>query len=365
VGIHPPKEQEDHTPFQQGRKRARRYAASKQSQALRREKQAEYYRYLTRSYNKESAHLFYSPAHLYNPNDPARILHIRTRDKTGRELSELEQSSVALFVWSYQAARVLEKRKIAGSDGLRKRLQTLADKAVATQKFISSMDIRTQAELITHIKECGSDIAELKRDIARQNAVLTRLTDVMDAIDRWENQRDPDARIWLEEHHCAAEQEIAAAQKKYARAMGRKVSGEDLLEERKREYRHLKEAESLLHPASNAAEWQEYLESVFSKEIAKKIGWADADTLTRQLHQMGKTIGLLPEDVERLVDAAKKRPRQQPGQSIAHFCAWRLPLIRTAPFPQSMTKSGINIIRSVSCTGWWTICRSSAPSLFC
>lgn len=279
VKIHPPRVQ-DRTTFKKDRKRSRSYAASKQSKRLQQEKQATFYRAMTRSYSEKSAELFYTPAYLYDPSRPDHPLHIRKHGKSGVELSELEQASTAVFVWAYQAANVLRSRNIPSSGGLQRRMRSLADKAFNARNLIHALDIRTHAELIAHIKECGSDIAELKQDIARQNTILRR------------------------------EAETPDAKKQHARTAVRKAFAESLLEERKAEYRHLKETEAVLHPASSRAEWHAYLETLLGKEAAAKIGFVDEENLEKHLHQMGRIIGITSEDVERLISSAKSTAKK-------------------------------------------------------
>lgn len=272
IKIHPPREQ-DHTSFKKDRKRSRNYAISKQSQRLRQEKQVAFYKHMTRSYSEKTADFFYTPPHLYDPNHPEHALHIRKYDKNGAELSELEQVSVGVFIWAFQSANILKSR--TNNRSLQKRMYSLANKAFQAKDLIRSLDIRTHAELIAHIKECGSDIAELKQEISRQNTILSCQID------------------------------SAGSKIFYSRASERKASAEALLAQRKAEYRHLKEAEATLHPAATRKEWQEYLESVPEKEAVSKIGYMDEVGLRKHLHQVGKTIGLLDNDVEQLICSAK------------------------------------------------------------
>ena len=260
---------------------------------------------MTRSYNDETAEFFYTPGHLYNPSNPKQVLHIRKYRKNGNELSDLEQSAVALFVWAYQAEKTLEKRNILGSSALKKQIQSTKNKAFAAKDFLHTMDIRTHAELIAHIKECGSDISELKQDIVYQNTIIRRTADIIDAIDRWENQMDTNAYDWLKKQGYSTDAEISAAKKRYSRAVARKAANDRLLEERNAEYRRLKEVEALLHPASTKEIWHTYLETAFGKEIEKKLGYIDDDVLKRQLHQTGKIIGLSSAEVDQLFDTVK------------------------------------------------------------
>lgn len=305
VTVHPPREQ-DMTSFKQDRKRARTYSASKKAQALREEAKVDYYKRMTKGYNEKSAHLFYTPPHLYNPTDPEREYHIRKGGNDGKMLSELEQSATALFVWAYSCEKEIERRKISGSTGLQRRMAALTNKAYAANKLIHDLDIRTHGELITHIKEVGSDIADLKQDIRRQETIMERMADIMDAIDRWENAKDPEALEYLEAHRCGSPEQIADAKKRYSRAVARKASNEVQLQECSTEYRHLKEAEGILHPARSEELWTEYVEKMFSKEIEKKIGFSDPEKMTKHLQQMGKIAGLAPEEIDKLIANAKK-----------------------------------------------------------
>ena len=311
VKIHPPKEQ-DHTSFKKERKRSRRYAASKQSQALKQESQRAFYRKMTRGYTPETADFFYSPAYLYDPNHPEETLHIRNQSKDGVPLSELEQKTIAVFCWAYQAKANLISRKVPGSRELQNRLQSLVNKAINAKQLLHTLDIRTQEDLITHIKECGSDIAELKQEIFRQDSILTHLSDTVAAIERWEFEKDTEAFAWLKAHHCSTPERIAKAKKCYTHAEGRKFSAEALLKKRSTEYRHLKEAESLIRPTTTTHEWQEYLSAIMEKESRKKIGRISEESLCKQLRRTGQVLGIDSENMDAILSSVKAITAQDP-----------------------------------------------------
>lgn len=303
VTVHPPKEQ-DMTSYRQDRKRARTYSASKQAQEERKVAQQEEYKRLTTGYNEKSAHLFHTSAYLYNPSSPNNALHIRRHDK-GREMGEMEQAAASIFVWAAQCEREMERRKIKGSAGMQRRLAEQRNKAFSAMLLVRDLDIRTQAELVGHTKECGQDIAELKQDIARQSTIIDKMADIMDAIDRWENCADVDAYAYLKSHRCGTQEEIADAKKRYSRAISRKASDEALLQERSKEYRHLKEAAAVIDPASSEDVWHDYLEQMFTKEIAKKVGYVDDEALAKQLYAMGEIAGLTQDDVDNYIAQAR------------------------------------------------------------
>ena len=107
-----------------------------------------------------------------------------------------------MFCWAYQAKANLISRKVPGSRELQNRLQSLVNKAINAKQLLHTLDIRTQEDLITHIKECGSGIAELKQEIFRQDSILTHLSDTVAAIERWEFEKDTEAFAWLKLGCC-------------------------------------------------------------------------------------------------------------------------------------------------------------------
>ena len=112
-------------------------------------------------------------------------------------------------------------------------MRSIASRSFKAKKLIGQLDIRSHEELILHIKECGQDIGSLKRYIRRQDEVLA-------------NSQDETA---------------------LAMAKARKERSAELLEERNKEYRKLKEAEVVLHPATSREAWERYLNTVFSENI--------------------------------------------------------------------------------------------------
>ena len=304
VKIHPPKDQ-DMASFKKDRKRARTYSASKQSQALHEKKKAELYEDLTRGYNKKSAHLFYIAPSFYNAANPANEICIRRKGTDGKEMGDMELTASSLFAWAYNCEKIMQKNNIPGSGGLQRKMQALTNKAFQAKNLMAELDICTHAELIRHIKEVGCDIAELKQDIKRQGTIMERMEELMENIDRWENGKDPEAYAYLKSHRCGSPEEIADAKKRNARAVDRKAANEALLQERSTEYRHLKEAERVLHPASSEELWNEYLVQMFGKEAEKKMGYLSPDKMEQQLHQMGKVAGLAPEEIDKLIHRAK------------------------------------------------------------
>lgn len=309
VKIHPPRDQ-DMTSFKKDRNRARTYAASKDRQQRNKEAQETYYKKLTAGYTPEKADLFYTPPHLYDLHAPGCEIHIRRIDKEGKERNEMELATASLFVWAYRCKQEIKRRNIAGSDSLQKRMQTLANKAMSAKDLLQSLDIRTHTELIQHIKECGQDIAELKQDIKRQDTIICRMHDLMEHIDRWENSLEEDACAYLKAHRCFFPEEISDAKKRYANAATRKAAHEELLAERSAEYRHLKEAEATLRPIGCEQESHGYLETVFAKEINRKIGYTDEEKLVRRLYSMGTSVGLSRQDIDGLMERAKQTARK-------------------------------------------------------
>jgi len=311
IKIHPPKEC-DRTTFKKDRNRSRSYARNKQSQALKQETQLTFYKQMTRDYSSKTAEFFYTPVHLYSPENPERMMHIKKYDKEGKEVSELELAAISMFCWAYQSKKNLISRKIPGSQGLQKRMGSLADKAFSAGQLIRELDIHTQEELITHIKECGSDIAELKQEISRQNTILSRMTNVMDAIDRWDNQKDEDALVWLKNHYCATLADINDAKQRYSRAERRKFSAEAVLSERSAEYRHLKEAEAVIRPTTSKQEWQDYLDVIMDKERQKKVGRLNGERLCKQLHRTGHALGITESEMNEILSSVKEAAKNDP-----------------------------------------------------
>lgn len=311
VKIHPPAEKEP-IRFQNPRRRSQRYAASKRAQADKEAEQKAFYQKMTRGYRPETADYYYTPTHLYHPKEPEKELHIKRFNDDGKETGELELEAIGLFVWAYVGKKNLASKKISGGQGLYQRLGTLADRATVTRELILELDIRTRAELITHIKECGSDIAELKQEVKRQDTVLSRMAESMMAIDRWEGEQSEEALSWLQEHGCGSAAERERVKKAYIRAEGRKHAAEDLLRQRSGEYRRLKEAEAVLRPSGSREEWEAYLKLLLDQERRKRIGRIREETLIRQIRATGQAIGVASGQLEQILAEV----RQAAGEEI-------------------------------------------------
>lgn len=304
VKVHPPKDK-DMTTYKEDRKRARTYSASKESKAAYEQAQDAYYKQLTKRFTPEHRELFYISPFLYSPANPNNALIIKKRRPDGKDMGEMEQMAASLFTWSRGAEKEIDKRNPRAGNGIKWKLHNLGDKAYAAAILMRNLDIRTHKELIRHTREVGGDISDLKKDIARQETIIRSMADVIDAIDRWENFKDPDAYAYLKSHRCGTPEEIADAKKRHARAIGRKAKNEKLLEDRKAEYRHLKEAESVLQPASSEEHLEEYLAQAFTSTAAKKIGYVDSQRLTKDLYELGDIAGLPRHVVDGYIQRAR------------------------------------------------------------
>ena len=309
IKIHPPKDQ-DMSSFKKDRNRARSYTASKAAQKKKLEDLEAECKWLTKKRLPGMERFWYKSSFLYDPLGHDRHLRIRKKAPDGRMLSDIELSASSLFVWGNISSKSLAQRKIPGSRDLQRRMNELSRKAYAASRLFRELDIRTEEELVAHIKNCGQDIGELKKNIRYQESIINDMAPLLEAIDCWESSKDPAAYAYLWEHHCFSEQDIAAQKKCYDRAVARKETSENLLLKYKAEYRHCKEAEAILRPAACRSEYLEYMQKVFTKKALKDFGYCSREDLCDALYQLAEGCGMSKVDaallIEKAVDEASK-----------------------------------------------------------
>lgn len=297
VTIHPPKEQ-NKTFQNMEKKRARNYSRSKRAQTKKKEAREAYYRELTKGYSPGKDAYFFTSHWLYNPTDPTQPLRIKRITDDGKERNELELHAAAMGAWAYHCEQCLKSKSIPGTDKLQKRMHTIMGKTYAARQLMLDLDIRTQEELISHIKECGQDIGTLKRSIKNLEAELENLHPIMRSIGYLEAERNSEARLDLEKKGLLSTSEIEATKKKYTLLLARKENHLTLLEDRNKEYRYLKEAEKILNPASCKEAWDNYLTTLFSDNVIKKARWISSDQLESTIYELGTVLGIPEETLD-------------------------------------------------------------------
>lgn len=264
VTVHPPRE-EDLVYYHKEAKLMQDYARSKQKQVEEETRRKALIEEFSTDRGEVNDEYIYIHPYLCDPLYPEKRLQIRRYGADGYHPHDLELSMIALSVWAMSAEQKLEDSYIDESSPLRKSLRELSAKAYRTKQLIHSLDIRTLEELVLHTKECGRDIHELKADIKYQDSLLADMDDMKRQVDRWEYLNDMEAYGYLQEHGCLTPDDISAFQLQYRRILERKEDHEKLLGERSPEYRHLKEAESLLRPAEHQVLWEEYVKTVYTR----------------------------------------------------------------------------------------------------
>ena len=297
VAVHPPREQNKALAKIEG-KRERNYNHSKRAQKKQKELLGAYYRELTKGYTLEKDALFYTSSWLYHPADPNRPLCVRRITEEGKFRSDLDLQAASLGVWAYHCEVQLAKKNLPGTEQLQKRLHTIMGRAYNARKFLEALDIRTQEELVLHIKECGQDIGMLKREQVRVDSELAELLPAMGLLERWEETRDKETLQMLHRKGLGQISEREAIQKQHARLLAKKESYQKLLEDRNKEYRNLKETEKTLNPASSKEAWESYLSEVFSRNVVQQAKYISADYLEERIYELGLILGI-PEDTLR------------------------------------------------------------------
>ena len=266
ISIHPPREQNKALNKKTG-KRARDYDHSKRAKIRKEEELEAYYKELTAKYTPEQDGLFYTSPYLYHPTNPGEPLRIRNIRADGSKCSELDLRVAALGTWAYRCSKELDKKAIPGTEKLSNRMRGIASKAYHVRILLEELDIQTHEELILHIKECGQDIGALKRYIQQQDETG------------------------------------------HAMAKARKERSTALLEERSKEYRKLKEAEVVLHPASSREEWEGYLNTLFSHNINQCVWSISPEELEVRIYELGNLLGISDDTLRKYVTAAEDYAR--------------------------------------------------------
>lgn len=296
IKIHPPKDEGKVFLKQEG-KRARNYALSKRAQVKRKEDRENYYQALTRGYSPEKDMYFYTSPYLYHPGDPKQPLRVRWITPEGVVRSELELRASALGAWAYHCEKELEKKTLPDTAALQNRLHTIAARAFTTRQLVLELDIRSQEELIFHIKECGQDIATLKRNLSKLDAKLQEMQPAMQALELWEVEKHEKALEFLKRRKLDTPFAMRNLKKQYIHLLAKKQSHQELLEEYSKEYRRLKSAEVTLNPVSCKEEWEVYLETLFSKNVVQKANWITEEDLEERIYELGEVLGL---DIEKV-----------------------------------------------------------------
>lgn len=297
VKIHPQKEH-DKAIQNMEKKRARNYARSKRVQTKKREAQEAYYRELTKGYSPETDAYFFTSPWLYNPTDPTQPLRIKRIMDDGKARSELELHAASIGAWAYHCEQLLKNKSLSGTDKLRKQMHTIMKKTYAARQLMVDLDIRTLEELIIHIHECGQDIGMLKRSIKNLDSELEKLHPIMRSIGYWETEHDKKAREELKNNGMFCSSDIETAKQEYTLLLSKKQRYQALLEDRSKEYRYLKESEKILNPASSKEAWENYLTSLFSKNVINKAKCFTLDQLESQIYELGSVLGLSEEALD-------------------------------------------------------------------
>ena len=189
----------------------------------------------------------------------------------------------------------------------------ISKKAYEAKFLFESLDIRSVEELVLHICECGQDIGKLKREIKWQEKQLLSLQPQVDAIHRWETEKDEASFAFLLQENCASPNQMADIKKAYNRASVKKDGYLLLLEERSREYRKLKTAESILNPLSCEEAWNQYMAVMFSENKILDSHKISAVDLEHRICELGELLGIQEEVMDRYLDQA---------ESIATWLQW-------------------------------------------
>ena len=306
VTIHPPREQ-NKAFLKMEKKRARNYSRSKRAQTKKKEAQVAYYQELTKGYSPEKDPYFFTSPWLYNPTDPTQPLRIKCITDEGKERSPLELHAAAMGAWAYYCEQCLVQKNLPHTDKLKKQLHTIMGKAYAAKQLMLDLDIRTQEELIFHIKECGQDIGTLKRCLQKVNNELDELEPI------------------LQENETFSSSDFKKAEDKYTLLLARKENFQSLLEDRSKEYRYLKETEKILNPSSCKEAWDNYLTALFSKNVVQKAKWVSYDQLEGFIYELSTSLGFSEETLDQYIIEIKEIPeaiRSHYYQEYRkHFCA--------------------------------------------
>ena len=245
VTIHPPRNWDD-----ANAKRELSYAARRRQQAEQEEGIRAFYHEICQQDTEENDQYYYTSPYLYHPYDPLNPVRIQRITEDGRERGELTLRAAALGTWAYHCQQELQKKAIPHTEDLQDQLYKMSVRAYDTQQILDALDIRSQEELILHMRECRQDIGTLQREISKQGAILRELEPMIRMINRWESDKDPDAYAYLESHGCGTDAQMAAVKRKYARVAARRECSAKLLDDRKKEHHYLRGAERTLHPVS-------------------------------------------------------------------------------------------------------------------
>lgn len=144
-----------------------------------------------------------------------------------------------------------KKRNAASVD--RETAKALGRSSVRALRLMQKLDIRSKAELETHIKGVGGEISKLRQDIARQRTILERMGPLLAILNSFEGNYTPSAKAALKRFRIETEADIADVRFRERRATERLAKNEQLLAERGAEYGRLKAAMKGMTPPMWAA----------------------------------------------------------------------------------------------------------------
>lgn len=286
-----------------------------------------YYQEISRRYIPGLEDYYYTSSWLYHPADPSQPLRISRIDSGGRIQSELELNAAAMGAWAYHCKTKLEEKKVPGTLNLQKRLYTIMSRAYASRQLVADLDVRSLEELVMHQKECGQDIGDLRRGIKSLDAELEKGRPLIQAIEKWEGERDAQAWAYLKSVGLDSPPKREEILNQAARLLARKESQQVMLEERSKEYRNLKEVEKALNPACCKEAWDEYLSMLFSKTVIQSAKRCTADNVEDTIVELGRLLGIPDEEVDRYIFEVEDNPAIVASLEyrafMAHICSAR------------------------------------------
>lgn len=169
---------------------------------------------------------------------------------------------------------------------------------IRAYNLMRRLDIRTPKEFERHVKKIGSEIGELRKEIAYQSRVLDSIEPQIALIHHAESMDISTPKEVAERLRVASEADIEAVKKKYRRAKDRKALCEKRLNDRKKEYRNLKNAKNALGP--------ELWNAISADTNSPSVGYIEQEHFHNILAAADAKIA---EDRQRLIEQEKAENR--------------------------------------------------------
>lgn len=270
VTVHPPR------PKDKKKTKGQAYADAKKAEREAEEKRRAELEQANEMTEENRGTHYYGLPHVYDPAHPDEQLYVFALDADAKRLSPLQLDLTLQHTWATKCREHLKTMAdFPGKKSIMTRITWAEENAEAALDLMAELDIGTRAELKSHLKAVGGDVAKYGREVDYQSKVVTTAQERGDRA-------------------------------KLERALARKARAEKMLEERNAEYRRLKRAEAVLDGMDSGEHWSEFRAELLKRSTNRlRVTERREKVIRDNYHDIGQVMGIPQERIDRIIADAK------------------------------------------------------------